>query len=133
MKKTLRVTLSYLCTSDSQVTYGPKHKISPTTMGNLDHFGNLSGKMLCPFIKAPTSKKEWLDNAIEFDNRWDFPHSLGALDVNYIITQAASRSGSTFFSSKKSFSIVLLAVCNTNFEFTLADIDEAGQQSDGGI
>ena len=28
----------------------------------------------------------------------------------------------------KWFSIVLLVVCNTNYEFTLADIDEAGQK-----
>ena len=31
------------------------------------------------------------------------------------------------------FSIALLAVCNANYEFTLADIGEAGRQSNGGI
>ena len=86
------------------------------------------------FIKAPTFKKEWLDIAAEFDNKWNFSHCLGAIDGKHIIIQASSRSGSTFFNYKKSFSIVLLAVCNTNYEFTLVDeVGEVGRQSDGCI
>ena len=76
------------------------------------------------FIKVPTSKKEWLDTATEFDNKWNFPHCLGAIDGKHIIIQAPPRSGSTFLNHKKLFSIVLLAVCNTNYEFTLVDIGE---------
>ena len=85
------------------------------------------------FIKAPTFKKEWLDTAAEFDNKWNFWHCLGAIDGKHIIIQVPSRSDSTFFNYEKSFSIVLLAVCNTNYEFTLTDIGEAGRQSDGCI
>ena len=55
------------------------------------------------FIKAPTFKKEWLDIAAEFDNKWNFSHCLGAIDGKHIIIQASSRSGSTFFNYKKSF------------------------------
>ena len=49
------------------------------------------------FIKAPTSKKEWLDIATAFDNKWNFPHYLGAIYGKHIIIQAPPRSGSTFF------------------------------------
>ena len=41
-----------------------------------------------------------------------------------IIIQAPPGSGSTFLNYKKLFSIALLAVCNTNYEFTLVDIGE---------
>ena len=66
----------------------------------------------------------WLDIATKFDNKWNFPHCLGAIDGKHIIIQAPPRSGSTFFNYKKSFSIVLLAVCNDNYEFALADIGD---------
>ena len=84
------------------------------------------------FIKAPTSKKEWLDIATEFDNKWNFPHCLGAIYGKDIIIQAPPRKGSTFFNYKKSFSIALLAICNINC-FTLVDIGEASRQNDGRI
>ena len=56
-------------------------------------------------MKAPTSKKEWLDIATEFDSKWNFPHCLGAIDGKHIIIQAPLRSGSTFFNYTKSFGI----------------------------
>ena len=123
--------------SPLKVTIGTSYRISPTTMRRI-----ISGSCRAiwyvlnkkGFTKAPTSKKEWLDIAAEFDNKQNFLHFLGAKDGEHIIIQAPPRSGSTFFSYKKSFSIVLLAVCNTNYEFTLADIGEAGRLSDrGGI
>ena len=130
------VTLRYLCTGGSQITIGTSYRISPTTMGRtisetcqaIWYVLNKKG-----FIKAPTSKKEWLDTVTEFESKWNFPHYLGAIDGKYIIMQAAQRSGSTFFSCKKSFSIVVIAVCNANYEFSLVDVGEAGRQSDGRI
>ena len=47
--------------------------------------------------------------------------------------QAPAKSGSLFFNYKKSFSIVLLALCNASYQFTAVDIKEAGRQSDGGV
>ena len=47
--------------------------------------------------------------------------------------QAPAKSGFLFYNYKKSFSIVLLAVCNTDYEFTLIDIGGAGRQSDRGV
>ena len=44
-----------------------------------------------------------------------------------IIMQARRRSGNIFFNYQKSFSIVLLAVCNSNYEFTLVDTGKAGR------
>ena len=47
--------------------------------------------------------------------------------------QAPSRSGSTFFNYKKTHSIVLLSVCNAQYQFTLVDIGDTGRQADGSV
>ena len=70
---------------------------------------------------------------MEFEQRWNFPHALGALDGKHVVMQAPARSGSTVFNYKKTHSIVLLAVCNAQYQFTLVDIGDTGRQADGSV
>ena len=117
MKETVPVTLHYLCTGDSQFTIGTSYRISPTTIGRIIsetsraiwYVPNKKG-----FIKAPTSKKERLDIATKFDNKWNFPHCLVAINGKHLIKQTPPRKCYSFFNYRKSLSIGLLAVCNTN-------------------
>ena len=64
-------------------------------------------------------------------NSWGVPSirnsRVAAIDGKNIIMQARRRSGNIFLNFKESFSIVLLAVCNSNYEFTLGDIGQAGR------
>ena len=47
--------------------------------------------------------------------------------------QVPAKSGSLFFNYKKSFSIVLLALCDASYELTAVDFGDVGRQGDDGV
>ena len=130
------MTLRYLVTGDDHTTIGLSYRLSPTTVGRIIRettqviWHTLVEK---GFMNAPKCSNEWRQIANEFSELWNFPHCLGAIDGKHVLIQAPARSGSTSFNYKKTFSIVLLAVCNARYEFSLVDIGSEGRQSDGGI
>ena len=67
------------------------------------------------------------------EERWTFPHTLGAIDGKHVVMQCPAHGGSDYFTYKKTYSIVLLGVCNGSYEFTMVDIADAGRQSDGSV
>ena len=81
------------------------------------------------YLTAPRTKEHWKKIAREFKTKWNFPHALGAIDGKHVVMQAPARSD--YFNYKKTHSVVLMAICNADYEFTLVDIGDAGRQSDG--
>uniref|UniRef100_A0A182S0E7 DDE Tnp4 domain-containing protein n=1 Tax=Anopheles funestus TaxID=62324 RepID=A0A182S0E7_ANOFN len=88
---------------------------------------------LSSYIKLPQSADEWIQEAQKFENIWQFPHCLGAIDGKHIQIQKPPNSGATYYNYKGNHSIVLLAVCNANYEFLSVDVGTNGRISDGGV
>jgi hypothetical protein len=75
----------------------------------------------------------WEQIAMGFEQRWHFPHCVGALDGKHIVMKNPAKSGSSFFNYKHTFSVLLLAVVDINYKFTIIDVGSMGRFIDGSI
>ena len=64
------------------------------------------------YLKAPSNIAEWKRIALEFEHKWNFPNVIGALDGKHVVMFAPAGSGSAFFNYRKTYSTVLMAVCD---------------------
>jgi hypothetical protein len=78
------------------------------------------------FISVARDRFIWKLLALDFESRWDFPNCIGAIDGKHIQTVKPTNSGSMYFNYKKTFSIVLLAVVNANYQFIMVDVGTIG-------
>ena len=78
-------------------------------------------------------ENRWRQIALEFNERFDFPLCLGAIDGKHIRIKKPHRSGSKYYNYKGYCSIVLLAVSDANGKFVIVDVGSYGGNSDGGV
>ena len=84
-------------------------------------------------MSLPDSKKKWLSVAKEFEEKWQFPNCVGAIDGKHVPLINPFNSGSTYFNYKRFFSIALLALVDTNYKFLYVNVGGQGRISDGGM
>lgn len=82
---------------------------------------------------APPTLNEWKNISTGFWTNWNFPNTIGAMDGKHIQIQAPPASGSQYFNYKKTFSIVLMAVCDHKYKFILVDVGAFGSDCDAGV
>ena len=70
-------------------------------------------KMASEFIKVPSSQEEWLRISQQFEERWNFPHALGAIDGKHIKIQQPKNAGSFYYNYKHSRVLVMNACTQT--------------------
>jgi hypothetical protein len=83
-------------------------------------------------MPTPT-RTTWLQIVNDFWDLWNFPNCIGAIDGKHVKVQVPPNSSSKFFNYKHSFSVVLLALVDARYKFTVVDIGLCGRNSDGGI
>lgn len=85
------------------------------------------------FFQTPNTEEEWLKISQQFEEKWNFPNCLGALDGKHIHVKAPKHSGSLFYNYKGMHSIVLMALADADYKFVYINVGSIGRISDGGV
>lgn len=68
-----------------------------------------------------------------YEEKWNFPNCLGAVDGKHVRITPPKRSGAFFRNYKGYDSMVLLAIVDSKYNFLMADFGTNGRISDGGV
>lgn len=75
----------------------------------------------------------WDEIEQNFQNRWNFPRCIGAMDGKHLLIKAPPKSGTEYYNYKHQYSIILLALDDDNYCFKYIDVGGNGKASDAGV
>ncbi|XP_066988225.1 uncharacterized protein [Macrobrachium rosenbergii] len=84
-------------------------------------------------LQVPQTPEAWRQVARGFEERWSFPHVIGAIDSKHIRLRNPPLGGTRYYNYKKLFSTILLAIVNSSYKFLYVDVGAIGSESDGGV
>ena len=128
----LSITLVFLATGESQVQLSFRFRRGRATISKIltDTCRALWNILSPKYLNIPKSKVEWKEVAFGFEMCWNFPNCIGAIDGKHFVMQCPKLSGSEFYNYKKTFSSLVLAMCDHNYKFIYVDIGSTGREGD---
>lgn len=119
---------SMLAQGNSVYTNALWFRIGRTTMQSiLSEVCEALSDVLAHLYLPQSAEDDWQRISREFEQRWDLPHCVGALDGKHVALKKPPNSGSMFFCYKKFFSMVILAVCDAYRRFIWFNVGHYGK------
>lgn len=110
----LLITLRYLATGESFKSLHLTFRVGRSTVAEVVYSTcKVIQKILQPSCLPALTKNRLLATADGFKRRTSYPHILGAIDGKHMNLKAPKNSGTKFYNYKKTFSVVLMAVCDS--------------------
>lgn len=73
-------------------------------------------------MTAPSTPDGWRQLSDGFYWRWNFPHCVAAIDGKHVAIRKPPLSGSLYYNYKGFFSIILLAIVDSDYTFVWCDV-----------
>ena len=131
----LMVTLRYLATGDSQQSQSFTFRIGRAAISNIlrETLQAIWDALNKAYLAPPSNTADWIHIAEKYEEEWNFPHCLGAIDGKHIMIECPANAGSAYYNYKNFHSIVLLAICDANYCFSFVDIGAYGGSNDASV
>ena len=131
----LVITLRFLSSGDAQQSLSYLFRIVKTTVSNIisETCSAIYDQLKETYMHTPKSEKDWLKIASEFEELWNMPHVIGAIDGKHIRIQCPTFTGTQYYNYRGFFSLVLMAICDADYCFTMFDIGQFGSNNDSGV
>ncbi|CAI6367312.1 unnamed protein product [Macrosiphum euphorbiae] len=79
---------------------------------------------------AEPTTNDWLSITKGYFEKTQFPNTVGAVDGKHIRIECPKSSGSLYYNYKHFFSLILMAICDSNYCFQIIDVGSFGKESD---
>ncbi|NP_001129460.1 uncharacterized protein LOC100191015 [Danio rerio] len=130
----LAICLRFLATGDSYRTIAFSYRVGVSTVaGIVAAVTRAIWDTLAQEVMPVPTTEDWRNISTDFLHRWNFPNCLGSIDGKHVVIKAPDNSGSLFYNYKGTYSVVLLAVVDSQYRFRVVDVGSYGRMSDGGV
>ena len=128
----LMLTIRVLASGDSQVSLSCLFRMGEKSVSRIvsETSEAIIQFLLQDYPSPPETEEQWKNIAQEIGDLWRFPHLVGAIDGKHMVIEAPAKSSTLYHNYKGTVSIVLLAVCNAKYNFTLVDVGQYGFNND---
>nr|XP_021203270.2 putative nuclease HARBI1 [Bombyx mori] len=133
-KLKLQITLRLLASGNSFKSLSYEFKVSSCSISKfVPEILNAVYQELKNLIEMANTEETWSEIVYGFSDKCNFPFCGGAIDDKHVQIRCPARSRTDYYNYKRTFSIVLLAVCDSNLKFRYINVGHYGRASDGGF
>ena len=129
------ITLRYLATGESYKSLSYQFRVAHNTICHIvpETCRAIVAVYGDEVMQVPSTPDEWKQVARGYEQRWNFPHTIGAVDGKHVRIRNPAYGGTHYFNYKKFYSVVLMAVVDADYKFRYVDVGAIGSESDGGV